>query len=167
MADGHHEIEFLVKDNFFQALDYSEFTNGEVSILIGLDKKPSHLVLEIEIEGKVGVVCDRCLDRFDIEVDYSGVLYIKFSSNLETDDKSNEELLVLSPDDYEVDLTHYLYESICLGISYTRVHPLNTKGKSTCNKEMLKKLKEHSGGKAHGIDEIDPRWEKLKSLNKN
>ena len=164
--DGKHELEFNVGNVFFQALDYSEFKTGEVTIYIGLDKKPTHLVLEIEIEGKVGVICDRCLDTFDVEVDFSGVLYIKFSGNENTNSESNEELLVLSPDDFEVDLTHYLYESICLGVPYKREHPLNSKGKSTCNKEMMKKLAEHSGGKAHKVED-DPRWDILKNLNNN
>jgi uncharacterized protein len=167
LADGKHELEFNVSDKFFQSLDYSEFNSGNVTIYIGLDKKPSHLVLEIEIEGKVGVICDRCLDTFDAEVEFSGVLYIKFSGNDDSESESNEELLVLSPDDFEVDLTHYLYESICLGVPSVRVHPLNSKGKSACNKEMIKIIKEHSGGQASKIVEIDPRWEKLKNLNNN
>jgi uncharacterized protein len=164
---GKHELEFNVGDIFFQSLDYSEFDHGKVTIYVGLEKKPTHLVLQIEIEGTVEVICDRCLDKFNIEVEYSGDLFIKFSGNLESDDQSNEELLVLSPDDFEVDLTHYLYESICLGIPYTRVHPSNAKGKSLCNKEMLKVIKEHSGGKVQDIDETDPRWEKLRNLNNN
>jgi uncharacterized protein len=159
LIEGWHEFNFKLTDKFFQAIDYSEFDKGNLELKIGLERRISHLVLEIELKGDVNVMCDRCLDFFDMNVDFHSTLYVKFSGDEEDVD---ENLMVLSPEDFEVDITHYIYESICLSLPYQRFHPLNDKGKSTCNKEMLKKMRQYGGAKT--VDSMDPRWEKLKNL---
>jgi uncharacterized metal-binding protein YceD (DUF177 family) len=44
------------------------------------------------------------------------------------------------------------------------MHPNDAKGKSTCNKDMLKRIKAVN---AQEEENVDPRWEKLKNLNNN
>ena len=167
MSEGKHEFKFVLTDNFFQMLDYSEFERGDLSAIVYMDKKPTHLIFDVEIEGKVNVMCDRCLDFFDSEVEFEGSFIVKFSGKDESDDVSNEELLVLSPDEFEIDLSHYVYESICLSLPVQRFHPLNSKNQPTCDKKMLKILKEHRVGTVNANDENDPRWDKLKNININ
>lgn len=163
LNDGKHEFEFSLNDNFFQALDYSEFEKGNIQVNVLLDKKSTHLLLEIDFEGHVNVMCDRCLDMFDLEVTDHNTLIVKFSGN--PDEDANDEIMIISPDEYELDITHYIYESVCLSLPYHRYHPENGKGKSGCNKEMMKKLREL--GTVQTESEPDPRWEKLKNLNNN
>ena len=167
LGEGKHEFKFVLTEKFFQVLDYSEFEKGNLSVNVYMDKKPTHMVFEIEIEGEVNVMCDRCLDFFNTDVEFSCSLIVKISGKDESDDESNEELLVLSPDEFEIDLSHYVYESICLSLPVQRVHPLNSKKQATCDKKMLKILKEHSASAVNTNDEIDPRWDKLKNININ
>ena len=163
LKEGWHDFNFKLTQKFFQTIDYSEFKNGSLDVKIRMERKTTHLVFNFEIVGIVNVLCDRCLEFFDTDLKFSGNLFVKFSREYE-EENINEELLILSPEDNEIDLTHYIYESVCLSLPYQHFHPLDVKGKSTCNKSMLKKLKELS---KHKIEEIDPRWEKLKKLNKN
>jgi len=149
----------MLNQKFFQSLDYSEFEKGELSVIVKMDKKPSHLVLKIEVDGKVNVMCDRCLEYFNIVSKYSGNLYVKFS-NEPVINEEIDDLIIIPENEHEVDITHYVYESVCLSLPSKRFHPVNKKGESRCNKLMISKLKELEG-KKQGLDN---RWEKLKEI---
>jgi uncharacterized metal-binding protein YceD (DUF177 family) len=164
LKDGIHEFRFSKSDKFFESIEYAEFQKGNIEIFVILDKKPQYLAFEISIEGQVMVICDRCLDSFYLPFEFNGTLYAKFSSNDE--DIENDEMIYLSPNDFEIDLTHYIYESVCLILPVKRIHPDDKKGKSTCNKKMLKELDKLSYHSTQD-ENIDPRWEKLKNLNNN
>ena len=73
-------------------------------------------------------------------------------------------LLLLPADEHELDLKQYIYEYIHLALPIKRVHPDDKNGKSTCDPEMLKKLKEHI---VNNENENDPRWDELKKLMNN
>lgn len=163
LKDGYHEFEYSLGDSFLTNIEYSEFEKGSIEVKVKLDKKPQYLAMDIELNGKVQVACDRCLDFFYIPVLYNGQLYAKFSD--QADNEENEELMILSPGESEIDISHYVYESICLSLPYQRIHPNDKKGKSTCNKEMLIELNKHKIDER--VEEIDPRWEKLKNINNN
>ncbi len=163
LKEGWHDFNFILTDNYFQSIEYSEFEKGNLEVKIQMERKATHLVFEIEIEGTVNVLCDRCLEFFDMEIKFSGNLFVKFSHEND-EDNFNDELIVLLPEENEVDLTHYIYESICLSLPVQKIHPNNEKGKSTCSKSMIKKLKELE---SFHNEEIDPRWDKLKNISKN
>jgi uncharacterized protein len=162
LKDGIHEFRFSKSDKFFENLDYSEFEKGNIEVFVTLDKKTQYLSMDIIISGQVYVSCDRCLDMFYMPFEFNGTLIVKFSVDLEN---NNDEMIILSPNDFEVDITHYVYESVCLSLPVKRIHPEDKRGKSTCNKEMIKKLKILNNQSVH--NEIDPRWDKLKNFNNN
>jgi uncharacterized protein len=163
LKDGFHEFKFSKSDSFFESLDYSEFNKGNIEIFVQLEKKPQYLAMNIDITGQVLVTCDRCLDLFYLPFEYSGMLYAKFS--FDEGNRNDEEFLFLSPNDYEVDITHYVYESVCLSLPLKRIHLNDKHGKSTCNKKMIKELNKINKQSTH--EEIDPRWENLKKFNNN
>jgi len=163
LKEGIHEFRFSKSDKFFVSLDYSEFKKGNFEIFVTLDKKTRFLSMEVDISGQVLVSCDRCLDMFYMPFKYNGTLIAKFS--VDEENKCNDEILILSPNDFEVDITHYVYESVCLSLPVQRTHPDDKQGKSTCNKEMIKELKKLSKQKVK--EETDPRWDKLKNFNNN
>jgi uncharacterized protein len=67
-------------------------------------------------------------------------------------------------DEHELDMKQYFYEYILLALPIKRVHPDDKNGNSTCDPEMLKKLKEHIISEEV---ESDPRWDELKKLINN
>jgi uncharacterized protein len=70
-------------------------------------------------------------------------------------------MLTIPADEYELDISHYIYEFVHLALPLKRTHPLDKKGNSTCDPVMLQKLSEHV------IDiekKADPRWDELKKL---
>lgn len=163
LSQGLHEFEFEIDDKFFEALDYSEIKKGSLTTKVALNKKSSFLELDFEIDGFVELTCDRCLDEYNQQINYEGKLFVKFS---ERDNELAENVICLSPSEHELDISHYIYESINLSIPLKRVHPKDENGDETCNPEMLEKLNKYIIDEPADED-IDPRWEGLRNFKAN
>lgn len=158
---GKHNFDFSINDSFFEQIDYSEIKKANVHIHIDLEKNSQMMICEIELSGTVNVECDRCLDPFDLPIQYIGNLYIKYGESEQED--TDDEILIISPEEDEIDLMHLFYEYISLSIPVRHVHLLDSEGNSLCNKEMIKYLEEYIV-EDEGETESDPRWDKLKEL---
>jgi uncharacterized protein len=162
LKDGLHLFDFKVDDKFFESFENSEIEKGDVDVHVTLNKKTTMLEFEFQMDGKVTVPCDRCLDPFELEIEYEAPLYIKFGDESH---EETEELFVLSEQETEIDVSQFIYEFIHLSLPYRRVHPDDKKGNSTCNKEMIKRLEELSVNEEK--PDMDPRWNELKNLFNN
>jgi uncharacterized metal-binding protein YceD (DUF177 family) len=180
---GLHEYSLDINREFFELFEESEIESGDVKTRILLDKKTEMIVLSVFLEGSVDIECDRCLDIYSQSISYEGRIYIKFGAETV---EENEELWVLSNKESHIDLSKYIYESICLSRPAQRLHPDDEDGESTCNAEMMEKYRELMSFGNDDIDdeffsdlgidleeedneeddstEIDPRWEALKKL---
>lgn len=134
---GSHTFEFEVDDRFFQAFEHSEFRRGHGRVKVGLEKQSRMLSLAFDMTGEVEVSCDRCLEEFMLPFAYQGTLQVRFS---ETEKESDGEIMWISPNETELCLAQYIYESINLSLPYQRVHPTDAAGKSLCNADMLSRF---------------------------
>ena len=164
LSEGRHEFDFDVKDSFFEDLEYSEIKKGDLKVIVNLNKKSTFLELDFDITGNVELICDRCLDAYNQDVDYQGKLYVKFSDREES---MADDVLVLTPTEHELDISHYIYESINLSIPLKRVHPENEYGEITCNPEMIERLENFKIEDDTEEEDIDPRWNDLRNLMAN
>ena len=162
LSSGKHDFVFDIDDKFFDAFTESEINKGKVHVEVHLIKSGTMLELIFSLEGSVYVMCDRCLDDFDLSISYNTNLFVKFG---ETTEEQTDEIIVLSHNEFEIDLSQYIYEYIHLSLPYRRLHPDDENGISTCNKDMIKKLEEYL------MDEKaktpDPRWNDLNNLLNN
>lgn len=163
LSEGVHEFDFDVDNSFFESLEYSDIKKGDLKVNIVLNKKSTFLELDFQINGNVELLCDRCLDDYNQPIEYEGKLYVKFS---EAGEDLADDVITLSPSEYELDLSHYIYESISLSIPLKRVHPDDEDGNVTCDPKMLEKLKNFKIDEP-ADDNIDPRWEDLRNLMAN
>jgi uncharacterized protein len=158
LKEGRHTYDFEIGNKFFEQFEGSEIREGNLQVIAELDKRSSHFDLVIKIEGVVRVECDRCLEKYDQPLKSENRLLIK--SGKERDD-SEPDLLTIAADEYELDISQYIYEFTHLALPLKKVHPEDKKGKSTCNPEMLQKLNEL----VIDIEKTgDPRWDELKKL---
>ncbi|MDX9854824.1 MAG: DUF177 domain-containing protein [Tenuifilaceae bacterium] len=165
---GIHDFEFDVDDKFFELFEESEVKNGKLLAKIRLEKRNNMLELAINVTGTVEVLCDRCLEYFNLPTSYNGKLFVRYGEN-EVDD---DEYMVISPDESELNLAQYIYESICLSLPYKKYHGVKGTDKKACNPEMLNKIGYISNDTPDEDDEdedepTDPRWNKLRDLNFN
>lgn len=159
LKDGEHQFSFSTYDRFFEQFENSEIRNGQASVEAVLHKRDRLMQFQVAIKGRVEVECDLCLEWFYLPFSYKGKFYVKYGNVEETDD----EILMISENDYEIDLSQYIYESICLSLPYTKIHPDNNDGKSGCNTEMIEKLDKLRAPEEKD-ETTDPRWDKLNDL---
>ena len=160
LKEGYHTFNFKATGKFFEEYPELEAKNGNLDILIRLLKKSTFLTFDVAIEGYLNLQCDRCLDYYNQTIEFEGKLYVKFSERNEQSDE-NDDVIFLNPGEHEIDLVHYIYESISLSIPYKRVHP-DTNGVSNCNNSIIKELDNHSGKEKD--TEPNPVWDKLKDF---
>ncbi len=151
---GMFEYEFTLDNQFFSHFEGSEITDGNCGVEVQLQRAESMLEVDVKIQGEVTVACDRCLEDCPVEIDYEGRLIVKFSSEVEDYDG---DILWISPNESEVDLSQYIYESVVLSLPYQRVH-----AEGECNEEMIRKFAIISG---EDLVEIEQRSERSESEN--
>lgn len=165
LRPGEHIYNFDVDDSFCAEFEGSELSRANVGINLNLLKHSNMLELHFNIEGTVEVVCDRCLERFFIPITYNGDVFVKIFDSIPDEDK-DEDVWFISSNESELDLAHYIYESICLSLPIQRFHGILGTLEEDCDNEMMEKLKALSI-KDSEVFEQDPRWDKLKDFFQN
>jgi len=161
LKEGRYTYDFEVGDDFFEGFAETEIHRGKMRADVILDRRSTHLELEIAIKGSATVICDRCLEPFDIPISCVNRLFVKQGREW---DESDPDMITMALDEHEIDLSQYFYEYIHLALPIKRTHPDDEKGNSTCNPEMIKKMKEYL---VKDEEQSDPRWDKLKKLTDN
>lgn len=163
LKEGDHEFEFNFSDKFFKKHEVLESPNGSIKAYVYLIKSPGMLSFAVRLEGELQIQCDRCLDYFNFPIRYSDQFVVKFGENIED---STDEIWILHPNEFELNLEQYFFECLGLSMPIQRVHPDDADGNSTCNSEMLNILGSHAFRNTTDNDP-DPRWNTLKKLLDN
>lgn len=162
---GRHIFNFDVDNLFFDQFEESEISKGILSVDLVLNKMSNMLELDFEINGNVELLCDRCLEPFSIPLSYEGKLVVRISDSISEDEKVDDVWYVNS-NEYELNLAHYIYESICLSLPLQRYHGILNTSEKDCDPTMISKLNQLSGS-TNDSEKHDTRWDKLKDLNSN
>ena len=161
LKEGRHLIDFGIGNEFFEEFEESEVKEGSLKAYVEMEKRSSHLDLQIRIAGYVMLCCDRCLEMFSRPFECENRLLVKLGKSISDDDP---DILSLPSDENELDLMQHFYEYIHLALPIRRVHPEDRNGKSTCDPVMLKKLSELLVEEDSEDKQTDPRWDELKKL---
>jgi uncharacterized metal-binding protein YceD (DUF177 family) len=158
---GNHKYSMICDKAFFELAGLNEIEEGNINVLIDMEKNAKMMSLQFHFTGKVTVLCDRCLDFLTLPLDFTDFLVVNFVSQVDESFENDENIWQIHEKAHELDLTHFLYEAIELALPTQLLHPNDESGNPTCNPEMLKKLAELAPKET---TEIDPRWEALKDL---
>lgn len=158
LKEARYTYDFKIGDDFFEAFEGSEIKRGEFRVMVVLEKRITHIELDITINGRAEVVCDRCLDTFYLPVSSANRLFVKQGRELE---EADPDMITMPLDEHEIDLSQFFYEYIHLALPLKRIHPDDSNGRTTCNGEMIRKLEAHL---MTGEGDPDPRWDELKKL---
>lgn len=164
LKNGLHDFHFEVGKELFEQFENSELTGGHCAVDVALNRSEQQLVVDLRIEGEVVVPCDRCLEDCTLPIAYEGQLIVKFSDE---EQEYDGEVLWLYPGDTEVDLAHYIYESIVLSLPYQRVH-----AEGECDPAMMERFRIVSAEEFSAIEQRKEQndemhngeWEKLAAL---
>lgn len=161
---GKHEFNYEVNESFFKEFEYSLVKNGDLTVALELDKQETLLILKFRISGEIKLSCDLCLADYPSMVDIEERQIVKFSGDEHLEDDT-EEIIVLSRNEVEIDVSGLIYEYINLAVPY--ISRCEDEGNTPwCDKEMIEKLRQLSGEHKEETDNADPRWEALKNIKK-
>jgi uncharacterized metal-binding protein YceD (DUF177 family) len=140
LEGGKHTFDFSVDTGLFSEFQNPEIIEGAVEISLDVEKFSHFMNVVLTFSGTLTVVCDRCLENIDIPVEDEYLLSVRFEDAPEEpeDESPDEDVMYVNAEDDEIDLTVYVYESICLALPIQRVHEDDKNGNSLCNPEMLK-----------------------------
>lgn len=161
MPVGNHEFQFEVTDAFFKDTDTEELNGVDVRVKAILLKQNNVMQLQFELSGTVNINCDRCLKEFDIPVEGTEHLIIKYGNPSD----STDEVLMVHEGETQLDVTQYIYEYVITAVPARKVPCEIDSKKYKCDKALLKKLNENSIS-VESIEE-NPLWEQLNKLKNN
>ena len=153
---NHTQLVYQLKNDYFEALEGAEVSKGEVSVELDIRKvTDDYFELDFQIDGQVTVICDRCLDEMQQDIQTEARLMAKIGEEYSEED----DLVTIDEASGILNVAWLIYEFIALQIPIKHVH---APGK--CNSAMIQMLNEHSATRSSDEDEekpIDPRWSGL------
>ena len=159
LKDESHLFEYQIDNTFFDAYDFDEYFDTNIQIELTFNKKNTMLMLTFVAKGTVNVTCDVSGERFDQEINANLSLIVKFGDEFNDE---NEEILILPHSAFQINVAQYIYEMVVLNVPSRRVHPKVLDG--TLESEALNRLEKLRVTKEKTTVNVDPRWDKLKSL---
>ncbi|MBR1792621.1 MAG: DUF177 domain-containing protein [Bacteroidales bacterium] len=163
LKSGVYDFEFRLGKEFFERFENEDLQGGEVVFYVSLERKERLMLFKMSFNGRVLTQCDRCLGELEVPVSGEHLLTVQISE--EPVESEDEDVVVLSEKENEIDLGQWMYEFIVIAVPMRHVHPDDANGKSTCDPEMLKLLQTvHEDMGAEADQPVDPRWAKLLDL---
>lgn len=159
LKEGNHTFNYSIDNTFFTSFNYDEFESSDVTIDLDFTKKSTLLELHFKASGTVEIPCDITNELYHQSINGDLSLVVKFGPEYNDD---NEEILILPHEAYQLNIAQFIYEMIVLFLPKKRIHPQVADG--TMKSEVLEKLKELEVKEEKKEENIDPRWDKLKSL---
>ena len=178
MEIGESLLEYHLDNEFFEAIGEDAIQKGNINAKIRVVKSSKQSELFFELEGKVIVLCDRCLEEMDQPIKTSGHLIVRMGKEFMDD---GDDIVVIPEEQGVINVSWFMYEFVELAIPIKHVHPFGH-----CNTGMASKLSEHlvdsdsfedddesfssatmdvlNDGDSSDNDPIDPRWAALKKL---
>jgi len=156
LKEGKHQFEYKIDNKFFEVYQYEDILDADVIVRLEFIKKSTLLEIDFDIKGVVKLACDVTNELYQQPIDGNYNLTVKFGDEYNDE---NENILIISHDAYELDISQFIFEIIVLALPTKRIHPGVLDG--TLKSDILDKLEEL---KPKENNNIDPRWDTLKGL---
>jgi uncharacterized metal-binding protein YceD (DUF177 family) len=171
--EGRHEIDFEIGDSFFQNFEDNELVEkGHLTVRVIMDKGANLIELTFHIKGSVQLTCDRSLEIFDHQLDFTEKMIYKYGAE---EQEIDVNVFMITRDTPSINVAQLIYEFILLALPAKKIHPdfIN---------ELDDEEAEVDGGYVYIDDEFepeseqenqeekeeskpaDPRWEQLLKL---
>ena len=122
LALGLHHYVWTLERDFFYQFENQDLIDAHIEARVALERQPDRIMLQATLQGSVVRSCDRCLGDVAIPFAYC-----------------DGEVILLEPDQDALDLSQYLYDSVCVNLPLQVLHPAGQ-----CDPIMEQKLTELS-----------------------
>jgi uncharacterized protein len=160
LSQKTHSFEFHLGNAFFEKYGKEVVAEGQFDANVNLDKRETLIDADFDIEGKANLVCDRSLDPFEHPMKINRKIIFKYG---EAAEEVSDEIVIIPKDLDVLDVGKYLYEFIVLDVPIKKIHPrFQSEEEDEAENEEGKLIYQTEKKE----DEIDPRWEQLRKLNR-
>lgn len=161
LGQGLHEYEFEINDEFFTHFESSTVKKGNINLKVYLSKQSSFMELTFVFEGHIETDCDRCLSNFNLPINRTYTLLVKYSGD---DEVNNDEMdiIYISKKENELDISKFVYEFILLAIPMSKNHEM---AGEQCDEGFTEFLHHEEEEKKEA--QTKSIWDALKNFNKN
>ena len=163
VEDGTYCFSVCCSKEFFELAELDEIQDGMLNLRIEMVRYEKLVTLSFHFEGNLVLTCDRCLLPVNLPMDFNSHLVVKLVPEVEEgENQDDDDMWVMEENAYEIDLFHYVYETILLALPHRIVHEDDADGNPTCDPDVMAYLNQSSS--APQEQETDPRWDALKNL---
>lgn len=135
LGPGVHTFEYLVDAAFFAAFPDASVREGQVEVVLTLDKRPNLLDLHFAISGTVHTDCDRCNAPIDLPIEGEQHLLVKYS--VEDKEPEDADVMYLHPEAPKLDVSGLVYEFVTLAIPLIKTYDCESEDPQPCDQDML------------------------------
>lgn len=168
LSNSVHDYQFDFDDSFFELFDQTLIQKGAGSVSLELEKTDRLLRLNFNIQGSIGLTCDRSLEEFDESINLDYKLLIKYG---ELSEELSEDIIVIPRESQSINVAQYMYEYIALSVPMKCLHPKFRDEEEEYDFDDEPKMVYSSEQSTEANEEDsnveDPRWNKLKEIRKN
>ena len=136
LESGTYEFDYHIDKDFFAMFDEPMAQDGDANVHATMKVSSAGLSIRLDISGTLQVECDRCLETFDMPIDTSYNLVVKYGDKTTPHDEADDVITIGTDDDF-LDLSQHIYEYVVLSLPARRVHPDLPDGTPGCDPEML------------------------------
>ncbi len=143
LKPGIHEFFYtLGNEELEEFAEHFEIENPEAIVKLELDKKDTFLDLRFESTLKGTTYCDRCDEDMMLDVWEDSELILKFSSDAQQDNETNdqEDIIFVPRGESIINVYDWIIEALGVMIPMTKTHE-----EGQCDPEVINKLDEMSG----------------------
>ena len=158
LAAGESRFSWHAGKEFFEEFGNTEILAADIDIEVVAEKSGRYLGIDCEVDGKVTVECDRCLEDLDIMIGTDIMLSVKYGSEENPDDhqEGEREVLFVPQDEAELDLSQIIYDYVCLSLPMQRVHE-----DGGCNPETMRY---YAAGEVEALEEPEQQGNPFAAL---
>ncbi|MEM7101677.1 MAG: DUF177 domain-containing protein [Bacteroidota bacterium] len=159
LKEGLSNREYTIDTNFFSRFDGSSIKDGQFGVKLEIDKKPKVINLDFSFSGTFKTECDRCLQEIDLPMEGEAKFLLKYSSKNGEDDN----VIFITRDQQELDLSKFLFEMIHLVIPMRKVKAECDEEPTACDNSIL----DYISDEEQGTEEEEQKgtlWEQMQKL---
>jgi uncharacterized metal-binding protein YceD (DUF177 family) len=155
-----YTYEFEGGNEFFEFFEQEIITGGHFKAQVVLDKNSALMQLFFDIEGVVGLTCDRSLEPFDEPIHVKEKYIYKFGDRHE---EITDEIEIIPQNTATINIAQHIYDFIGVSLPMKKLHPRFRNEEEEDDKLIYST--DEGGEEPENKDEaIDPRWAALLSL---
>jgi len=136
LSEGSHKFEYQLDKAFFSVYEESPLIGAVVHVVLDLNKRMDHIILDFRGEGKIETDCDRCTAEIKLPFSFESHFIVKFDE----DEREEEEVIYIHPESHHLEIADLLHEQLILALPMIKIYDCEDEDPQPCNNKVLEIL---------------------------